>query len=189
MKTALQILEEIGNSTSTEETTANYITPIFHELKTTTETILAASETNEVPNIKIEQRLIETNNKNYNKITNQDKPSNTIAETEETSEEYEDDSPVPCTCGVFLSGQFKKGSKEQPKGVPVLTQEMDTPFMNNAMGNRQCTNKCLELVRIFFCFFFVGWICFVLGSRGGTKGCSRYIINSKNKLQFTCYSQ
>ncbi|EFA03731.2 follicle cell protein 3C-1 [Tribolium castaneum] len=56
------------------------------------------------------------------------------------------DKPVPCTCGVFLSGQFKKGSKEQPKGVPVLTQEMDTPFMNNAMGNRQCTNKCLEMI-------------------------------------------
>lgn len=58
-----------------------------------------------------------------------------------------DNKPVPCTCGVFLSGQFKKGSKEQPKGVPVLMQEMDTPYMNNAMGNRQCTNKCLELVR------------------------------------------
>jgi hypothetical protein len=58
-----------------------------------------------------------------------------------------DNKPVPCTCGVFLSGQFKKGSKEQPKGVPVLTQEMDTPCMNNAMGNRQCTNRCLEMVR------------------------------------------
>ncbi|XP_018579805.1 follicle cell protein 3C-1 [Anoplophora glabripennis] len=54
--------------------------------------------------------------------------------------------PVPCTCGVFLSGQFKKGSKDQPKGVPVLTQEMDTPFFNNAVGNRQCVNKCLELI-------------------------------------------
>ncbi|XP_072377520.1 uncharacterized protein Fcp3C [Diabrotica undecimpunctata] len=54
--------------------------------------------------------------------------------------------PIPCTCGVFLSGQFKKGSKKQPKGLPVLTQEMDTPFMNNAVGNRQCTNKCLELI-------------------------------------------
>lgn len=61
--------------------------------------------------------------------------------------------PVPCTCGVFLSGQFKKGSKDQPKGVPVLTQETDTPFMNNAMGNRQCTNKCLELVRILLILF------------------------------------
>ncbi|KAJ8944892.1 hypothetical protein NQ314_009348 [Rhamnusium bicolor] len=54
--------------------------------------------------------------------------------------------PIPCTCGVFLSGQFKKGSKDQPKGVPVLTQEMDTPFLNNTVGNRQCVNKCLELI-------------------------------------------
>ncbi|KAJ8983128.1 hypothetical protein NQ317_014703, partial [Molorchus minor] len=60
--------------------------------------------------------------------------------TKETKE------PVPCTCGVFLSGQFKKGSKDQPKGVPVLTQEMDTPFLNNSVGNRQCINKCLELI-------------------------------------------
>ncbi|CAH1137754.1 unnamed protein product, partial [Phyllotreta striolata] len=66
-----------------------------------------------------------------------------ILEPEESREEPE---PVPCTCGVFLSGQFKKGSKKQPKGLPVLTQEMDTPFMNNAVGNRQCTNKCLELI-------------------------------------------
>lgn len=70
-----------------------------------------------------------------------------LKESEEKTKE-----PVPCTCGVFLSGQFKKGSKDQPKGVPVLTQETDTPFMNNAVGNRQCTNKCLELVRIFYKF-------------------------------------
>lgn len=81
--------------------------------------------------------------------------------TDTTSEE----SPIPCTCGVFLSGQFKKGSKEQPKGVPVLTQEMDTPFMNNSVGNRQCTNKCLESVRtltfIFYIVFVVSklWFC------------------------------
>lgn len=59
-----------------------------------------------------------------------------------------DNKPVPCTCAVFLSGQFKKGSKDQPRGVPVLTQEMDTPCMNNSMGTRQCTSRCLELVRI-----------------------------------------
>lgn len=71
-----------------------------------------------------------------------------LASAGDSSNGIKTDKPVPCTCGVFLSGQFKKGSKEQPKGVPVLTQEMDTPFMNNAMGNRQCTNKCLEMVGI-----------------------------------------
>lgn len=57
--------------------------------------------------------------------------------------------PTPCTCGIFLSGQFKKGSKEPPKGFPALTQEMETHFVNNAMGNRQCTNKCLEVVSLY----------------------------------------
>ncbi|XP_057663974.1 uncharacterized protein LOC130898588 [Diorhabda carinulata] len=65
---------------------------------------------------------------------------------DDRNNDHEGKDPVPCTCGVFLSGQFKKGSKKQPKGLPVLTQEMDTPFMNNAVGNRQCTNKCLELI-------------------------------------------
>lgn len=57
------------------------------------------------------------------------------------------ESPCPCTCGIFLNGQFVKGSKQPPKGNPALLQEMDSPFMNNAVGNRQCMNKCLELVR------------------------------------------
>lgn len=73
-----------------------------------------------------------------------------VAQSSELGDnEHKKDEPVPCTCGVFLSGQFKKGSKDQPKGSPVLTQEMDNAFMNNSVGNRQCTNKCLEMVRIY----------------------------------------
>lgn len=115
------------------------------------------TQSNKIPQVNMQSRLQE------------DKTSlNSIKETEknETNKEtkglfggYEFDEktkePVPCTCGVFLSGQFKKGSKDQPKGVPVLTQETDTPFMNNAMGSRQCTNKCLELVRIFHIFLII----------------------------------
>ncbi|XP_045470432.1 follicle cell protein 3C-1 isoform X2 [Harmonia axyridis] len=56
------------------------------------------------------------------------------------------DKPVPCTCGVFLSGQLKKGTKQDPKGVPVLTEEMDRAFENNPVGVRKCTNKCLETI-------------------------------------------
>lgn len=55
--------------------------------------------------------------------------------------------PTPCTCGIFLSGQFEKGSKEQPKGIPVLTQEIGGNFPNNPIGIKQCTNKCLDSVR------------------------------------------
>lgn len=91
-------------------------------------------ETNDVPNLPDKPSLLDKLKGNKNK---------------DEGSSQEESEPIPCTCGVFLSGQFKKGSKKQPKGMPVLTQEMDTSFMNNAVGNRQCTNKCLELVRIF----------------------------------------
>ncbi|CAG9769189.1 unnamed protein product [Ceutorhynchus assimilis] len=84
-----------------------------------------------------------------NKSDESDAPELDIAsDIAEESLEIEKISPedTPCTCGVFLSSQFKKGSKDQPKGNPVLTEEIDTPFMNNAFGNKQCTTKCLELI-------------------------------------------
>ncbi|XP_014471214.1 PREDICTED: follicle cell protein 3C-1 [Dinoponera quadriceps] len=51
-----------------------------------------------------------------------------------------------CVCGIFLSGQFKKGSKEQPKGHPALLHEHPDTFPCNTVGNRLCTNKCLETI-------------------------------------------
>ncbi|KAK9731862.1 hypothetical protein QE152_g13307 [Popillia japonica] len=56
------------------------------------------------------------------------------------------DIPVPCTCGIFLSGQFEKGSKEQPKGLPALTQEVGGTFPKTPLGIKQCTNKCLDAI-------------------------------------------
>lgn len=58
--------------------------------------------------------------------------------------------PVPCTCGVFLSGQFVKGSQDQPKGYPALLQEQEQTFPCTNLGNKQCTNKCLDIVSILF---------------------------------------
>lgn len=53
---------------------------------------------------------------------------------------------TPCACGVFMSGQFKKGSSEQPKGSAALIQETDINYPCNAMGTKQCINKCLESI-------------------------------------------
>ena len=53
---------------------------------------------------------------------------------------------VPCVCGVFLSGQLGKGFFAQPKGNPALLQEYNQPFACNAIGQKQCMNKCLEVV-------------------------------------------
>lgn len=53
---------------------------------------------------------------------------------------------VPCTCGVFLTGQFKRGSSEPPKGNPALMHEQELQFSCNQAGIKQCTNRCLEMV-------------------------------------------
>lgn len=54
-----------------------------------------------------------------------------------------------CTCGVFFSGQFKRGSNEPPKGQPVLMHEQDSMYACTPMGTKQCSNKCLEVVSLF----------------------------------------
>lgn len=54
--------------------------------------------------------------------------------------------PIGCVCGVFLSGQFKKGSKEQPKEYPAFLHEHPDSLPCNTFGNKLCTSKCLEAV-------------------------------------------
>lgn len=53
-----------------------------------------------------------------------------------------------CTCGVFFSGQFKRGSSEPPKGHPVLMHEQDSMYPCTPIGTKQCSNKCLEVVSL-----------------------------------------
>nr|CAH7734688.1 unnamed protein product [Callosobruchus chinensis] len=79
-------------------------------------------------------------------LTNQITVDGDLTGLANKKEEDVEEGPVPCTCGVFLSGQFKKGHKAEPKGEPILMQEMDAPFANNAVGNRQCTSKCIETI-------------------------------------------
>lgn len=54
----------------------------------------------------------------------------------------------PCVCGVFLTGQFVKGSRDPPRGNAALLHENSDPLPCNPFGNKQCTNKCLDLVSI-----------------------------------------
>lgn len=53
---------------------------------------------------------------------------------------------VPCSCAVFMSGQFKKGSSDPPKGFPALIQETDINFPCTQAGTKLCINKCLETI-------------------------------------------
>lgn len=64
-------------------------------------------------------------------------------------------SQTPCMCGVFLSGQFTKGSPEPPKGNPALLYEQTALFTCNAQGNKQCTNRCLEVVNLIALYSFI----------------------------------
>ncbi|XP_018345661.1 PREDICTED: uncharacterized protein LOC108750609 [Trachymyrmex septentrionalis] len=54
--------------------------------------------------------------------------------------------PTGCACAIFLSGQFKKGNKEQPKGHPALIHEYPDPIPCTTIGNKLCVNKCLETI-------------------------------------------
>ncbi|GAB1868349.1 Armadillo repeat-containing protein 7 [Camponotus japonicus] len=59
---------------------------------------------------------------------------------------YASEEPIGCVCAVFLSGQFTKGSKEQPKGYPAFLHEHPDPLPCSTFGNRLCTSKCLEAI-------------------------------------------
>lgn len=61
------------------------------------------------------------------------------------------DKPAPanattCTCAVFMSGQFKRGSSEQPSGFPALISEENHAYPCNPIGMKSCVNRCLESV-------------------------------------------
>lgn len=51
-----------------------------------------------------------------------------------------------CTCAVFMSGQFKRNSAEQPSGFPALISEENQVYPCNAIGLKSCVNRCLESI-------------------------------------------
>ncbi|XP_058803386.1 follicle cell protein 3C-1 [Phymastichus coffea] len=53
---------------------------------------------------------------------------------------------IPCSCGVFLSGQLKKGNKISPSGNPALLHEMSETYPCTSAGNKMCINKCLDMI-------------------------------------------
>ena len=61
--------------------------------------------------------------------------------------------PIGCVCGVFLSGQFKKGSKDQPKGNAPLLHKLSNSFACTNIGNKLCTKRCLNIVSILYARF------------------------------------
>ncbi|XP_067205548.1 follicle cell protein 3C-1 [Linepithema humile] len=70
--------------------------------------------------------------------------NNSTVSSIESSAKVEE--PIGCVCGVFLSGQFKRGSREQPTGYPALLHEYPDRLPCTVMGNRLCTSKCLDVI-------------------------------------------
>lgn len=54
--------------------------------------------------------------------------------------------PVGCSCAVFLTSQFERGSKEQPKGTPALAYDHPETVPCTPSRNRLCLNKCLDMI-------------------------------------------
>lgn len=76
-------------------------------------------------------------------------------DTAETSNSTTEPPKIGCTCGIFLSGQFKKGSKEPPKGNPALLNEHFEVYPCNNHGNKLCSNKCLDVVSKYIYIFLI----------------------------------
>lgn len=57
-----------------------------------------------------------------------------------------EDGSVGCVCGVFLTGQVERGSKNPPSGNPALMHEHPEAFTCTNYGTKLCTNKCLDVV-------------------------------------------
>lgn len=68
----------------------------------------------------------------------------------------------PCSCAVFLSGQFTKGSKDAPRGSPALIHEHEDTFQCTLLGLKQCTNWCLESVNFLYLLLHHFFLCVFL---------------------------
>lgn len=66
--------------------------------------------------------------------------TNVIQNTNETN------SLISCSCAVFLSGQFVRGSPKPPVGYPPITADIEDQFPCNPIGVNKCTKKCLDNV-------------------------------------------
>lgn len=71
------------------------------------------------------------------KTKNVDLESNTV---------YQSDS-VPCSCAIFLTGQFNKQNRsEPPRGNPGIQIELMQNYPCTSAGNKQCSNRCLDAI-------------------------------------------
>ncbi|KAG8282421.1 hypothetical protein J6590_036387 [Homalodisca vitripennis] len=92
---------------------------------------------------------------------------------------------VPCTCGIFLTGQFTPGAQIPPSSIPALSFEFDYNLPCSKFGNHQCANNCLQTIakqlpksETIICGA-IGRDCFKERAYLWTKNCNNVWVNSK----------
>lgn len=73
-----------------------------------------------------------------------DTPSNTTVTT--VQNDISESSDLSCSCGVFMTKQFIKGSSKPPTGSPVIRADPEDIVPCGPLGVKKCTTKCLESV-------------------------------------------
>lgn len=71
------------------------------------------------------------------KTKNADLESNTVTQSDN----------VPCSCAIFLTGQFNKQNRsEPPRDNPGIQLELMQHYPCTTAGNKQCSNRCLDAI-------------------------------------------
>lgn len=65
----------------------------------------------------------------------------------ETNAVVQSSESVPCSCAIFLTGQFNKQNRsEPPRGNPGIQMELMQHYPCSSSGNKQCSNRCLDAI-------------------------------------------
>ncbi|XP_034239241.1 follicle cell protein 3C-1 [Thrips palmi] len=72
------------------------------------------------------------------------RPRVTLAGVRPMKDRSNSTEPIPCTCGIFLTSQFKAAG--QPTGTPAISHEFNRATPNTAAGIRQCTTACVDMI-------------------------------------------
>lgn len=146
-------LENSANTSLTNDTKAG-----FEDMENSTDLTLTLTPPREA-NLSLQSDYKSITTPMYNEIATTPTPLSNIKTflmTTTTAVEKAKTTPIgkqknkekiPCTCGIFLSSQFSKGSAVPPRGEAVISNSIDRTFACNNVGQKQCQTKCLQQVR------------------------------------------
>ncbi|XP_055605328.1 follicle cell protein 3C-1-like [Uranotaenia lowii] len=64
-----------------------------------------------------------------------------------TSSPTKNEEHLPCSCAIFLTGQFNRHNRtEPPRGNPAIQVELMQNYPCTSTGNKQCSSRCLDTI-------------------------------------------